>query len=112
MKYDRTEHRGYDMADRQLVFEDFADKVGDVFTIGEPDVPAIALTLKQAEPLNPAWGPKGVRPPFALSFLAADPRVLPQRLYRMAHDGLGEIAIFLVPSAKTAEGVTYHATFN
>jgi hypothetical protein len=38
--------------------------------------------------------------------------VLPQRLYRMAHDGLGEVTIFLVPHAKNDSGVTYHATFN
>jgi hypothetical protein len=100
------------MANRQLVFEDFSDKVGDVFTISEEDLPAIALTLKQAVLLNPAFALKDVRPPFALTFLAEDPRVLPQRLYHMAHDGLGEVTIFLVPRAKNDSGVTYEATFN
>ena len=100
------------MANRQLVFEDFSDKVGDVFTISEEDLPAIALTLKEAVLLNPALAPKDLRPPFALTFLAEDPRVLPQRLYRMAHDGLGEVTIFVVPSAKNDSGVTYQATFN
>lgn len=98
------------MNDRQLVFEDFADKVGDTFVISEEGAPA--LTLKEATPLNPELGLKGVRPPFSLSFLAADPRILPQRLYRVQHPRLGEVAIFLVPSAKDAEGVSYHATFN
>jgi hypothetical protein len=100
------------MADRQLVFEDFADKVGGVFTLSEEDLPAIALTLKVAELLNPAFAPNGARPPFALTFLAEDPRVLPQRLYRMMHKGLGEVTIFLVPRGKTDSGVTYQATFN
>jgi hypothetical protein len=100
------------MADRQFVFEDFADKVGNVFTIREEDLPAIALTLKEAVLLNPAFAPKGLRPPFSLIFLAENPRVLPQRLYRMAHDGLGEVTIFLVPLAKNDSGVTYQATFN
>jgi hypothetical protein len=100
------------MVDRQLVFEDFADKVGDAFTISEEGVPAIALTLKEAKLLNPEWGLKGVRPPFALGFLAADPRILPQRLYRLQHPRLDEVTIFLVPSGKDAEGVSYHATFN
>jgi hypothetical protein len=98
------------MNDRQLVFEDFADKVGDTFVISEEGAPA--LTLKEAKPLNPEFGLKGVRPPFALNFLAADPRILPQRLYRIQHPRLGEVTIFLVPSAKDAEGVSYHATFN
>lgn len=100
------------MTERPLVFEDFADKVGDVFAVSEQDVPAIPLTLTEAEPLNPARGKRGVRPPFSLVFLARDPRVLPQRLYRMEHDELGELTIFLVPIGKDAEGVSYHATFN
>jgi hypothetical protein len=99
------------MTERALVFEDFSDKVGDVFTVSGENVPAIALTLKEAEPLNPAWVAKGVRPPFGLNFLAPDPRVLPQGLYALAHDRLGEVSIFLVPSGKNAEGVTYRATF-
>lgn len=100
------------MADRLLVFGDFADKVGDVFPISEEGVPAIPLILKEAEPLNPAVGLPGVRPPFSLIFLAKDPRVLPQRIYRMEHQELGEVSIFLVPVAKDAEGVSYQATFN
>lgn len=100
------------MPDRQLVFEDFADKVGDVFAISEEGVPAIPLILRQAEPLNPAMAMHGVRPPFSLIFFARDPRVLPQRIYRMEHQELGEVSIFLVPSAKDAEGVSYQATFN
>jgi hypothetical protein len=100
------------MTDRSLVFEDFSDKVGDAFAISEEGMPAIALTLKEARPLNPEWGLKGVRPPFSLSFLAADPRVLPQRLYRLEHPRLGAVTIFLVPSAKDDQGVSYHATFN
>jgi hypothetical protein len=43
--------KGAAMIDRQLVFEDFADKVGDIFAIGEDGIPAIALTLMEAEPL-------------------------------------------------------------
>jgi hypothetical protein len=98
--------------DRQLVFEDFSDKVGGIFVIRDDGVPDIALTLKQADPLNPAFGMKGVRPPFSLIFLAAEPSVLPQRLYRLEHERLGAVTIFLVPIAKDAEGVRYQATFN
>jgi len=99
--------------DKILAFEDFADKVGEVFVISEQDVPAIPLTLTEAQPLSPAVAPRGVRrPPFSLIFLARDPRVLPQRIYRMEHNGLGDLSIFVVPVAKNADGVTYQATFN
>ncbi|MGA8076570.1 MAG: hypothetical protein WB868_04175 [Xanthobacteraceae bacterium] len=101
-----------DTADRPLLFENFADKLGDTFTLCEDGLPAIVLTLQKAEALNPAWAIDGMRPPFSLTFFSKDPRVLPQRLYRLAHDRLGEVMIFLVPSAKNADAVSYHATFN
>lgn len=96
--------------ERPLVFEDFADKLGEIFVISEPDVPAMPLTLTEAEPL-PARVP-GARPPFALVFLGKDPRVLPQRLYRLEHAAMGEVTIFLVPVGKDARGVSYQAVFN
>ena len=100
------------MIERQLVFEDFADKVGSVFAIAETDFPNIPLVLTEAKPLNPAFGLPGVRPPFSLFFLAEDPRILPQRIYRLANEALGEVSIVLVPVAKDKAGVTYQAVFN
>ena len=99
-------------AERVLVFEDFADRVGEVFVVGEKEFPAIPLTLAEAEPLPPRRGPEGMRPPFSLVFLGKDPRVLPQRLYRLEHEEMGALAIFLVPVGKDAEGVSYQAVFN
>ena len=98
--------------ERQLVFEDFADKVGDVFAVSEQSVPAIALTLTEAEPLSERYGLPGARPPFSLIFTGNDPRVLPQRLYRLEHGAMGAVTIFLVPIAKGPQGVTYQAVFN
>lgn len=100
------------MSNRQMVFEDFAGKVAQVFVIAERNAPAIPLTLVEAEALSARRGMPGIRPPFSLTFLAKDPRVLPQRIYRLEHDGLGMLEMFLVPSAKDAQGVTYMATFN
>jgi hypothetical protein len=100
------------MSERPLIFEDFADKVGHSFAISEEGVPAIALELRKADPLSPALAPRGMRPPFSLTFFAKDQQVLPQRIYRMRHETLGEVSIFIVPAAKDAEGVLYQATFN
>ena len=99
------------MSDRQLVLEDFADKVGTIFAIAEEDVPAIALTLETAEPLKTSV-PSGSRPPFSLTFLSQDTPVLPQRIYRLEHEGLGAVGVFLVPVGKDARGVSYQAVFN
>ena len=100
------------MSDRELVFEDFADKVEQVFVISDQDVPAIPLILAEAERLSEKFSKPGIRSPFSLTFFAKDPRVLPQRMYRLEHNGLGMLEIFLVPSAKNSDGVSYCATFN
>ena len=97
--------------ERTLVFDDFADKLGEVFTVSEQQMPAIPLTLTEAELLPHRLKP-GARPPFSLIFLGKDPRVLPQRLYRLEHGAMGEITIFLVPVGKDVEGVSYQAMFN
>jgi hypothetical protein len=100
------------MSTRQLVFEDFAGRVEQVFILSEQGVPAIPLTLAEAWSINIEKARPDIRPPFSLTFLAKDPRVLPQRIDRMEHDELGVLEIFLVPLAKDAQGVTYQATFN
>lgn len=99
------------MIDRPLVYEDFADKVGDDFVAVFDDGPSIAMSLAEAAPLA-SHGAKLTRPPFSLVFVAAEPRVLPQRLYRLRHAALGDIDIFLVPVGKDERGICYQATFN
>lgn len=99
------------MTTKQLVFEDFKDKVGESFALAEQNVPAISLTLAEAQPLRyPIM--QGVRPPFSLIFVAQHPIILPQRLYRLEHEALGALSIFLVPVGRDARGVNYQATFN
>lgn len=97
---------------RQLSHDDFSGKVGQVFSIGDSGAPPIPLTLTEAELVEAQAGPPGLRPPFSLVFVARDPRVLPQRIYRLAHGDLGDLDIFLVPIGKSADGVRYQATFN
>ena len=98
--------------ERALVFEDFADRLGEVFVVSAPNAPAIQLTLAEAAPLPARMAAKGARPPFSLVFLGKDPRVLPQRLYRLEHGEMGKVTIFLVPVGKDEQGVSYQATFN
>lgn len=50
---------------------------------------------------------------FALVFLFPPDLPAEQRIYRMEHDALGALEIFLVPFEKTADGaVKYEAVFN
>ena len=98
--------------ERQLVFEDFKDRVGSIFTLCESEVPRIPLELHEATLLPANFAPPGVRPPFSLRFIGVGEMILPQRLYRLWHAETGEVTIFLVPIAKGQGGVTYEATFN
>jgi hypothetical protein len=97
---------------RQLAHADFSDKVGHEFCIDQPGVPAIPLRLAEAETANARNVPNGMRSPFSLIFRASDPRVLPQRSYRLQHRTFGALDVFLVPIGKDAGGVIYQATFN
>jgi len=53
-----------------------------------------------------------VRPPFSLIFIGASDLILPQMIYRLRHDEMGEVSIFLVPIGKDQRGVSYQAVFN
>jgi hypothetical protein len=48
---------------------------------------------------------------FALTFEAA-PADVPQGLYRLEHERLGSLEMFLVPVGRTARGVQLEAVFN
>jgi hypothetical protein len=100
------------MEDRKLVFEDFSDKVGQIFTITFDDAPGIAMTLTEAELLKTRQLPPGGRPPFSLIFTIDVPEMLPQRLYRVEQEALGQAVLFLVPVGKKPEGFQYQALFN
>jgi len=96
-------------ADLQTI-DMFSDKVGQVFVVEEPDVPAIEMTLTEVTALpNHA---KAVREPFSLIFTGQGGLVLPQRMYYLRHAALGRQWMFLVPIAGTKEKVTYQAIFN
>ena len=88
----------------------FSDKVGQVFVVDEPDVPAIELTLAEVTPLRNYA--KAAREPFSLIFTKPGPAVLPQRMYHLRHVALGQQWMFLVPIAGTNDQVTYQALFN
>lgn len=100
------------MDKNNMVLEDFKDLVGSHFTVSEDGFPPIALALDEAKPIQNRNPRPDARPPFSLIFLAEDPRVLPQRLYRLAHEDLGEVVLFLVPVGKDERSVTYQALFN
>lgn len=101
------------LLERKLVFEDFADKVGQVFAIPVEGAPALALILKDAVLLDAKMAlPNAPRPPFALLFHGPLGQELGQGLYRLENEALNEMVLFLVPVGKDAAAMHYQATFN
>jgi len=49
---------------------------------------------------------------FSIEFCCRSSVVLPQRIYRLEHDKLGQFDLFLVPIRKDDHGVYYEAVFN
>ena len=90
--------------------EDFAPLLGGRFELAvETDLRVTAeLVTAQALP-QPAFNG---RQAFTLIFAGPPAPVLPQRIYRLAHDKLPAIDVFLVPVAADAGGVRYQAIFS
>lgn len=98
------------MAERQLTIDLFSDKVGQAWTIDEPQAPPIELTLTEVQALRNYA--KLAREPFSLLFTTQGDFVLPQRTYGVRHATLGAMELFLVPVGREGEITTYQALFN
>ena len=72
----------------------------------------LRLTLIEAVATGPAPGGAAARrQPFSLIFRGPRAPVLPQRIYRLEHEAMGPLEIFIVPIGPDAEGMRYQAVF-
>lgn len=96
------------MPDGAVTLAQFEPLVGSAFTLrlGESG----SLTAQLIEARRGDWAPPEGRAPFSLTFEAPEP-ALPQRIYRLEHEQMGGLDIFLVPVARTATGLQYEAVF-
>ncbi|WP_374581745.1 hypothetical protein [Pseudoduganella sp.] len=84
----------------------FQARLGAVFSVaGAPPELGLALVLAEVEP-------SGNPQAFALTFQGPPAPELEQQTVELLRDGDAPLAIFLVPVARTAAGVQYHAVFN
>ena len=98
------------MTELVLTIDVFSDKVGQVWTIDEPEAPPIELTLIKVEPLKNYAKLK--REPFSLLFTTTGNFVLPQRIYALKHATLGAMSLFMVPVGREGDVTTYQSLFN
>lgn len=94
----------------KLTHESFAAELGSEFRLPIAGRGSLLLTLAEATALGSAR-PGGPRSPFSLVFRGPPAPVLPQRTYRLEHDRLGALEIFIVPIGPDALGMRYEAIF-
>jgi len=104
------------MAD-SMTFEQFSAHVGSPFRLlgVADDVGGPALELIEATSLRQEDERRDNalrQEPFSLVFRGSTDLVLPQSIYRLSHETLGDLEIFLVPIGPDAQGMRYEAVFN
>jgi hypothetical protein len=96
---------------QDLTRTQFAGRLNERFRI-YADAASFDVELIQAEALGPHDNGRSRREPFSLVFRGPLEPVLPQRIYRLEHGGLGTLEIFLVPVGSDKDGMCYEAVFN
>ena len=97
-----------------LTHDLFAGRVSEQFDVAVGQEPSVALELVEAtEGTEPGGrGPEGQeRLQFSLLFQGPAAPVLAQGTYRLAHEELGDLDLFLVPVGPGAGGMRYEAAF-
>ncbi len=97
-----------------LTVETFAPKVGSTFRVVDDAVTLDAeLEAVEAADAGQAAAARaaGQRQPFSIFLRGPVEPVLPQRIYRLEHDDLGALELFLVPIGQDARGTRYEAVF-
>lgn len=92
-----------------LTIESFEPLVGTSFWL-QNNAQKIELRLTKAARVMESEAARLKRTAFSLFFLG--PVLLPQRIYRLTHDGFADpIDLFLVPLGQDAGGFNYEAVF-
>jgi hypothetical protein len=97
-----------------LTVDAFASAVGEVFVLEDEHAGRLELELLEAraiDPGAPATDAGATRAPFSILFRGPAEPMLPQRIYRLQHEAIGTLEIFIVPVARDADGVRYEAIF-
>lgn len=92
----------------QLTKEMFAGSLHTKFRVDTKTSSAVEVELVQLV--------EGISTPtheqFSLLFQGPQTHFLPQMIYHMEHERIGEFDLFLVPVGRTPDGFEYEAVFN
>jgi hypothetical protein len=100
------------VSDDVFTIERFEGRVGAIFHVIGDDVPPLELELASVTGVSlhdPASDRSRI--PFSVVFHGPLDPVLPQRIYRLRDDELGDLDIFIVPIGPEGEAMQYEAIF-
>ena len=86
---------------------DYAEQLNTKFRVVET-AEFLELELVEVSDLKIGGGQEY----FSLTFLGDKHKLLPQKLYALDHETLGQKEIFLVPVRREEDGIKYEAVFN
>ncbi|HEX6710079.1 MAG TPA: hypothetical protein VF068_07070 [Rubrobacter sp.] len=94
-----------------FTIETFSEHLGDTFLIYPDDTERVDVELISATGLGGSTGEETSRQPFSIVFRGPRDVLLPQRIYKMEHEGIGTFVLFLVPIGPDEKGLRYEAIF-
>jgi hypothetical protein len=95
----------------QLTIESFEPLVGSTFWAEFPNGAKVELRLTRAAKVMESEAARLERHPFSLFFVGPRSYMLQQQIYRLTHEQLGAMEIFLVPVGQDAQTYQYEAVF-
>jgi hypothetical protein len=95
---------------QDLSHSSFEEQLNTSFCIDAGEETPLEVVLYLVRLHEPHGGPRPQ--PFSLYFRGPRQPVLPQAIYRMEHDRMGTMDIFLVPIGPDGQGMGYEAVFN
>jgi len=96
----------------KLTLESFRPHTGSKFALQLADGESLELELVEVSPMGAE--PKDQRQAFSCVFWGPENGSLPQQIYPLRHDKLGELQLFLVPLGPAGQdklGFLYEAVF-
>ena len=93
-----------------FTLETFAGRLGETFRV-DGDSGVVDLRLASAEDRHQGPAKPQGRAPFSIVFVGPREPILPQRIYRFEHEGLGAFELFIVPIGPDESGMQYEAVF-
>ena len=95
-----------------LTKSDFEPFLGEAFAVDVEGAETFEIELVEAARIGSDSSYTTREEPFAVVYRGPHDPLLQQGMYRLNHEGLGEITLFLVPVGPDDEGMRYEAVFN